>query len=118
LKSLTKGQVPFLWGSSRQLSQLWFVNWSSSMVLITLKRLHSNNWLVMCIMKHWMSMSNILPKFWASLKSLIQLTPQPLSQPLKLHYKLQITHHGTVPNNRDVIPISVNLLLNNSLLLP
>jgi len=43
LKNLTKGQVPFHWGSSRQLFQLWFVNWNSSMVLITPRRSHSNN---------------------------------------------------------------------------
>ncbi len=59
-KSSTEGQVPFLWGSSRQLSQVWFVNWSSSMALITLKHSHSNNWPIMCIMRHWMSTSNIL----------------------------------------------------------
>jgi hypothetical protein len=47
LRSSTEGLAPFLWESSRQLSQLWFVNWSLSMALITLKRLYSNNWLVM-----------------------------------------------------------------------
>jgi len=51
-RSLMKGQVPFLWGNSRQLFQLWFVNWSSSMVLITLMRSHSNNWPIMCTMRH------------------------------------------------------------------
>jgi hypothetical protein len=30
-----EGQVPFLWRSSRQLPQLWFVNWSSNVALIT-----------------------------------------------------------------------------------
>jgi hypothetical protein len=47
------------------------VNWSSSMALITPMRLHSNNWHVMCTMKHWMCTSSILQGFWASLKSLI-----------------------------------------------
>jgi len=33
------------------------------------------NWLVMCTMRHWMSMSNILRGFWTSLRSPIQLIP-------------------------------------------
>jgi len=49
---------------SRQLSQLWFVNWSSSMVLITSRHSHSNNWPIMCIMRHWMFMSNIFQRCW------------------------------------------------------
>ncbi len=72
----------------RVLSQPWFVNWNSSMALITPRHLHSNNWPVMCTMRHWMSTSNILQRFWASLKSPIQLMPHPLSLPLKLHCKL------------------------------
>jgi len=43
--------------------------------LITPRRLHSNNWLVMCIMKHYMSTSNILQGFWASPRFPIQHTP-------------------------------------------
>jgi hypothetical protein len=39
------------------------VNWSSSMTLITPRCLHSNNWSVMCTMKHWMSTSNIFQGF-------------------------------------------------------
>jgi hypothetical protein len=55
LKSLAKGQVPFLWRNYKQLSQLWFVNWTSSMALITLRHLHSNNcslcalWSIRCL---------------------------------------------------------------------
>jgi hypothetical protein len=60
LKSLAEGEVPFLWKNSRQLYQLCFVNWNSSMTLITLRLSHSNNWPVMFIMRHWMSMNNIL----------------------------------------------------------
>ncbi len=97
LRSSAEGQVPFLWGNSRQLSQLWFVNWSSSMVLITLRRSHSNNWPVMCIMKHWMSRTNILRRFWASPRSPIQLMPQPSLTPLKLHYKLPLHIMGLCP---------------------
>jgi hypothetical protein len=41
LRSLTEGHVPFFLGSSRLFSQMWFVNWSSNMVLITPRRLHS-----------------------------------------------------------------------------
>jgi hypothetical protein len=48
-----EGEVPFLWGNSKQLYQLWFMIWSSNMVLITPKHLHSNNWPVMCTMRHW-----------------------------------------------------------------
>jgi hypothetical protein len=59
-----EGQIPFLWGSSRQLSQLWFVNWSSNIALITPRCLYSNNWPVMCTMKHWISTNNILRGFW------------------------------------------------------
>jgi len=33
-----EGQVPFFKKSSGQLSQLWFMNWSSSMALITLSQ--------------------------------------------------------------------------------
>ncbi len=35
MRSSVEGQVPFLWRSSRQLPQLWFVNWSSNVALIT-----------------------------------------------------------------------------------
>jgi hypothetical protein len=35
----------------------------------------SNNWPVMCTMRHWMSTNNILQGFWVSLKLPIQLTP-------------------------------------------
>ncbi len=97
LRSSAEGQVPFLWGSSRQLFQLWFVNWSSSMVLITPRRLHSNNWPVMCTMKHWMSTSNILQGFWVSPKLPTQLTPWPSPPPLKLHYKVQLHIMGLCP---------------------
>jgi len=75
LKNSTKGQVPFLSGSSRQFFQLWFVNWSSSMALTPSRCSHSNNWPVMCTMKHYMSMSNIFPGFWASPRPPIQLVP-------------------------------------------
>jgi hypothetical protein len=60
------------------------------MALITSRHLHSKNWPVMCIMRHWMFTNNILQGFWASLKSQIHLMPQPLPPPLKLHYKLQL----------------------------
>jgi hypothetical protein len=32
--------------------------------------------------------------------------------------QVAITHRGTVPNNPDLVPISVTFLLNNSLVLP
>ncbi len=31
--------------------------------------------------------------------------------------QVTIAHHGTVPNNQDQVPTSINLFLNNSLLL-
>ncbi len=43
LRNSMEGQVPFFWRSSRQLFQLWFMNWSSSMALITSRHSHSNN---------------------------------------------------------------------------
>ncbi len=43
LRNLVEGQIPFLWRNSRQLLKLWFMNWSSSMVLITPRHSHSNN---------------------------------------------------------------------------
>ncbi len=45
---------------------------------------------IMCTMKHWMFTSNICRRFWASLRSPIQLMPQPSPSPLKLHYKLPL----------------------------
>jgi hypothetical protein len=35
--------------------------------------------------------------------------PKPLTPPLKLHFKPAITHHGTMPNNLDLAPTSMNL---------
>ncbi len=113
-----EGQVSFLWGSSRQLFQLWFVNLSSSMVLITPRCLHSNNWPVMCTMRHWMSTSNILQGFWASLKFPILLMPEPSSLPYKLHNKLPLHIMGLCPIIQIRYSLQKTFFLNNSLLLP
>jgi len=97
LRKFVKGKVPFLWGSSRQLFQLWFKNWSSSMALITPRCSHSNNWFIMCTMRHRMSTNNILRGFWASVKFPIQLMPQPLPPLCKLHCKLPLHIMGLCP---------------------
>jgi len=35
--------------------------------------------------------------------------PKPSTLPFKLHFKPAITHHGTVPNNPNSVPTSINL---------
>ncbi len=51
------------------------LNWSSSMALITSTHSHSNNWPIMCTMRHWMSTNNIFRRFWTPSRSPIQLVP-------------------------------------------
>jgi hypothetical protein len=34
--------------------------------------------------------------------------PKPSTPPFKLHFKPAITHHGTMPNNPDSVPTSIN----------
>jgi hypothetical protein len=57
-------------------------------------------------MKHWMFMSNILQRFWASPNSQSSLCHNHCH-----HFQVAIAHHGTVPNNPDPVPTSINLSL-------
>ncbi len=94
---------------------LWI---GSSMVLITLRHSHSNNWHVMCILRHWMSISNILRGFWASPRSPIQLMPQPSPPLFKLHYKLPLHIMGLCPIIQIWYLFQWTFFFNDSSLLP
>jgi len=51
-------------------------------------------------------MSNILQRFWASPNSQSNLRHNHWH-----HLQVAIAHHGTVPNNPDPVPTSINLSL-------
>ncbi len=63
----------------------------------------------MCTMRHWMSTSNIFWGFWASPKSPIQLMPQQSPPAFEVVLQTSIAHHGTMPNNPNPVPTSINL---------
>jgi len=59
-------------------------------------------------MKRWMSTSNILQGFW------VTQIPNPayaiaIATASQVALQAAIAHHGTMPNNPDPVPTSVNL---------
>ncbi len=56
-------------------------------------------------MRHWLSTSNIIRGFWVSPKSPIQLIA--ITTAFQTALQVAMTHHGTVPNNPDLVPISI-----------
>jgi len=60
-------------------------------------------------MKNWMSMSNILQGFWVSPQAPNPAYAIAITTASQAALQVAIAHHGTVPNNPDVVPTSVNL---------
>ncbi len=106
LKSSAEGHVPCFWRNSRQLSELWFVNWSSSMALITPMRSHSNN--MLCALWGIGCLRATFSEYFGhhldpNLTYAITITTAS-----QIALQVAITHHGIVPNNLNSIPTLVN----------